>query len=726
MRNGRIDLVNWQVTTSFNAIRLELVPLVSVHSTFTFKSFNLIKCLMLLLTKISLTFAVNVLTLIIAILSVSRVKGSPQFRPIIVSLIAFLGLSVCYFFDNSIYRLGTLIFYQLEYIFVLVLCYAFFEACVRMSTDLSSTQLRNVRIGAALPSTIWLGLWIYTVITNNDQAALYYALLLILPIGLIFLTTIWLFVRLGALSGWSPAGLVRGWRDGKPMLWETGSFFLIITLTALASLVLIMLRARVADQVTLMVLFIAMNGAIILLITIFYLKYVARRYDVASQLQVGLQAIFLVASAFVLIAFFDDEQMQPSADLSQIAHHQLDFEPLADGTTRVTLASYQPKPISLNRMEVDSSGLVALELPFIFPFADQISDTLWITRHGSIALQKPVTDTGVHCLNGALRIVPFCSGGNEYTPRVFVGQSHAIIEWSDTNSGAFISRLTLNSNGRFSFAYDRLPSLPSLGRNFQIGFSTQDAPLPQSLSFDDLPFVTSVGALWFDLTLMHRQTLDSVYLPVFGFMIGVSFLNAFLVLWWVNARVRRPLARTHEALEGIRQGILNNNLGAANYDEFSDLAESFGRMEEQLRNLRSGQDEITDAIEAELKARHVDKSIEAKLPEAVSADQQLLERILDVVEKSSDQTNFQVLDLAEAVGLSTRQLHRKVLDLAGVTPLTLIRTTRLKKARRILETGGSTVSQAAFGSGFRDLAYFSKLYRKEFGELPSRTASSKA
>lgn len=76
---------------------------------------------MLLLTKISLTFAVNVLTLIIAILSVSRVKGSPQFRPIIVSLIAFLGLSVCYFFDSSIYRLGTLIFYQLEYIFVLVL-----------------------------------------------------------------------------------------------------------------------------------------------------------------------------------------------------------------------------------------------------------------------------------------------------------------------------------------------------------------------------------------------------------------------------------------------------------------------------------------------------------------------------------------------------------------------------------------------------------------------------
>lgn len=467
-----------------------------------------------------------------------------------------------------------------------------------MSTDLSGKQLRNVRIGAALPSAIWLGLWIYTVITNNDQAALYYALLLILPIGLIFLTTIWLFVRLGTLSGWSPAGLIRGWREGKPMLWETGSFFLIITLTALASLVLIMLRARVADQVTLMVLF--------------------------------------------------------------------------------------------------------------------------------IALEKPATDTGVHCLNGALRIVPFCSGGNEYTPRVSVGQSHAIIEWSDTDSGAFISRLTLNSDGRFSFAYDRLPTLPSLGRNFQIGFSTQDAPLPQSLSFDDLPFVTSVGALWFDLTLMHRQTLDSVYLPVFGFMIGVSFLNAFLVLWWVNTRVRRPLARTHEALEGIRQGILNNNLGAANYDEFSDLAESFGRMEEQLRNLRSGQDEITDAIEAELKARHVDKSIEAKLPEAVSADQQLLERILDVVEKSSDQTNFQVLDLAEAVGLSTRQLHRKVLDLAGVTPLTLIRTTRLKKARRILEKGGSTVSQAAFGSGFRDLAYFSKLYRKEFGELPSRTASSKA
>jgi len=273
-------------------------------------------------------------------------------------------------------------------------------------------------------------------------------------------------------------------------------------------------------------------------------------------------------------------------------------------------------------------------------------------------------------------------------------------------------------------AYSEVPLLSASFLRQSIGFSYANADLPVSAELDDFPYISNESGFWFDLSLMHRKELHLTYLPIFGFMIGAFLLNSVVVWAWVNFRVRRPLRETHEALDGIRSGVLNNKLGSRYNDEFADLARGFSEMESRLRSLRASQDEVTEAIEAEFKARRVNESLEEMLPEAVSGDAELLERILGVIEKNAHQTDFQVLDLAHEVGLSTRQLHRKVLNLAGMTPLTLIRTVRLKKAKRILEVGGNSVSKAAIGSGFRDIAYFSRVYRKEFGELPSETAKT--
>ncbi len=74
--------------------------------------------------------------------------------------------------------------------------------------------------------------------------------------------------------------------------------------------------------------------------------------------------------------------------------------------------------------------------------------------------------------------------------------------------------------------------------------------------------------------------------------------------------------------------------------------------------------------------------------------------------------------LAEKLLLTPKTLYRKVKILTGLTPTKYIRTIRLQHAKMLLESGKS-VSETAYQVGFQKTTYFSQLFRKEFGKLPS-------
>ena len=54
-------------------------------------------------------------------------------------------------------------------------------------------------------------------------------------------------------------------------------------------------------------------------------------------------------------------------------------------------------------------------------------------------------------------------------------------------------------------------------------------------------------------------------------------------------------------------------------------------------------------------------------------------------------TNLKIEDLGDEVGLSRVQLYRKVKALTGMTPIELLRETRLKRAMTLLKTTDKTV-----------------------------------
>jgi AraC-like DNA-binding protein len=78
-----------------------------------------------------------------------------------------------------------------------------------------------------------------------------------------------------------------------------------------------------------------------------------------------------------------------------------------------------------------------------------------------------------------------------------------------------------------------------------------------------------------------------------------------------------------------------------------------------------------------------------------------------------------LLELARSAGINDYKLKAGFKELFGTTVFGYIRHLRLNEARRLLEGGEATVSQAAFRVGYLNMSHFAVAYRKEFGYNPS-------
>ena len=59
------------------------------------------------------------------------------------------------------------------------------------------------------------------------------------------------------------------------------------------------------------------------------------------------------------------------------------------------------------------------------------------------------------------------------------------------------------------------------------------------------------------------------------------------------------------------------------------------------------------------------------------------------------------------------------ITLTGKTPVDCIRTIRLKRSVQLLEKSKLSIANVAYEVGFNNAAYFAKVFKEEFGMLPS-------
>ena len=107
----------------------------------------------------------------------------------------------------------------------------------------------------------------------------------------------------------------------------------------------------------------------------------------------------------------------------------------------------------------------------------------------------------------------------------------------------------------------------------------------------------------------------------------------------------------------------------------------------------------------------------------LAQDRRVIQRVFDLV-MAAPQEHLNVLQLANAVGLSVRQLQHSFTTFAGVSPSQWQRLRRLNFARRDLlraKPGSTSVAEIAMRWSFWHLGRFSHAYCNLFGELPSCT-----
>ena len=101
-------------------------------------------------------------------------------------------------------------------------------------------------------------------------------------------------------------------------------------------------------------------------------------------------------------------------------------------------------------------------------------------------------------------------------------------------------------------------------------------------------------------------------------------------------------------------------------------------------------------------------------------DEAFVKNCLDKIYNEISDPNFNLIHLSRAVGMSRSSLYRKIKEVTGLKAVDFMRKAKLQYAAKLLINCDMTVYEIAWQSGFSDVKYFSKLFAKEFGNLPKK------
>lgn len=106
---------------------------------------------------------------------------------------------------------------------------------------------------------------------------------------------------------------------------------------------------------------------------------------------------------------------------------------------------------------------------------------------------------------------------------------------------------------------------------------------------------------------------------------------------------------------------------------------------------------------------------------ATIADEEIafVNELRQVVLAHMQKAEFSVHNMGRVVNMSHTQVYRKLKALTGETPVQFIRKVRLQQAHHLLQTTALNISEIAFEVGFNDPNYFTRVYKKYYGIVPS-------
>lgn len=102
-----------------------------------------------------------------------------------------------------------------------------------------------------------------------------------------------------------------------------------------------------------------------------------------------------------------------------------------------------------------------------------------------------------------------------------------------------------------------------------------------------------------------------------------------------------------------------------------------------------------------------------------SKDEAFLKQTIKIVEEGMKDSEFNIEDVALAIGMGRTTFYKKLKSLTGLSPVEFVRDMRLKRSKQLLDEGSLTISEIGYLTGFNSLPYFSTCFKEKYKSSPS-------
>ena len=196
-----------------------------------------------------------------------------------------------------------------------------------------------------------------------------------------------------------------------------------------------------------------------------------------------------------------------------------------------------------------------------------------------------------------------------------------------------------------------------------------------------------------------------------GFEMGVDaymtkpFSTQYL-LGRIDAVIRQRRALQKEMLEKLEQG--GNMAGLKNMQMIPEPKKTLSQITSEI-----AEKEREDAEKAKTLHESDFAFMASQINDKVTA------KILKYVTENMGNPDLKIDDIAEAMGMSRSVLYAKIKQSVSMTPIDFVRHIRIMRASELLQQTDDTLASISFEVGFSDPKYFSKVFKKEMGIVPS-------
>lgn len=101
----------------------------------------------------------------------------------------------------------------------------------------------------------------------------------------------------------------------------------------------------------------------------------------------------------------------------------------------------------------------------------------------------------------------------------------------------------------------------------------------------------------------------------------------------------------------------------------------------------------------------------------LTRDDEFIIQLRQLLEENLSNFDFDVQELSSGLNMSKTNLYRKVKTLTGLSPVEFMLFFKMQKACELLSTTDS-IKKIGYGLGFKNLSYFIKCFKKQFGVTP--------